>query len=133
MLNLLSRFVDSNERAVRRLQPLVDEVNALESEFEALSDDEIRERMLELRAEIQRDAAPSEAAEDELQHPSSERRHELRREREKADFAHLQAVLDEALPEVFAGAREISRRKLGMRHFDVQLMGGIVLHEGKID
>jgi preprotein translocase subunit SecA len=132
MKNLISRFVDSNERTVRRLQPIVEEINALEAEIEALSDEEIAERMLAVRTEIRHDAAPSEPADDELEHPSSERRHELRREREKADYEQLQAVLDDALPEVFAAAREISRRKLGMRHFDVQLMGGIVLHEGKI-
>ncbi len=132
MLNFFSRFVDSNDRAVKRLHPLVDEINELETEFEALSDDEIRERMLALRTEIREDAAPSEPDDDELEHPSSERRRELRREREKADIKHLQGVLDDALPEVFAAAREVSRRKLGMRHFDVQMLGGIVLHQGKI-
>ena len=132
MLNFFSRFVDSNDRAVKRLHPLVDEINELETEFEALSDDEIRERMLALRTEIREDAAPSEPDDDELEHPSSERRRELRREREKVDIKHLQGVLDDALPEVFAAAREVSRRKLGMRHFDVQMLGGIVLHQGKI-
>ena len=132
MLNLISRFVDSNERHVRKLQPVVDEINALEPEFEALSDDEIRQRMIGLRAEILEETAPSEPSEDELEHPSSERRRELRRQRESEDTKHLQGVLDEALPEVFAAAREVSRRHLGMRPFDVQLMGGVVLHEGKI-
>ncbi len=132
MLNLFSRLVDSNDRAVKRLQPLVNEINGLESEFEALSDEEIRERMVALRAEVQEDAEPSEPSEDELEHPSSERRRELRREREKADIARLQKVLDGVLTEVFAAAREMSRRKLGMRHFDVQLLGGIVLHQGRI-
>ena len=132
MLNLISRFVDSNDRAVKRLQPLVAEINDLESEFQALSDEEIRARMLELRAEIMSEGAPSEPSEEELEHESSERRRELRRQREKEDVKHLQGVLDDALPEVFAAAREISRRKLGMRHFDVQLIGGAVLHQGKI-
>jgi preprotein translocase subunit SecA len=132
MLNLLSRFVDGNERHVRKLQPLVDEINSLEPELESLSDDEIRQRMLALRAEIATEAAPSAPSAEELEHPSSERRRELRREREMEDFRDLQAVLDEALPEVFAAAREVSRRRLGMRHFDVQLIGGVVLHQGKI-
>ena len=70
--------------------------------------------------------------EEELTNESSERRRELRRAREKEDIAHLQGVLDDALPEVFAAAREVSRRKLGMRHFDVQLLGGMTLHQGKI-
>ena len=132
MRNLISRFVDSNDRVVDKLQPLVDEINSLEAEFEALSDDEIRERMIALRAEVMAEAAPSEPSADELQNESSERRRELRKAREKDDFKHLQGVLDDVLPEVFAAAREVSRRKLGMRHFDVQLIGGIVLHQGKI-
>jgi preprotein translocase subunit SecA len=132
MRSLISRFVDSNDRAVKRLQPIVDEINSLEDEFEASSDQAIRERMAALRAEIMHDGAPSEPSEEEVEHESSERRRELRRAREKDDLKHLQTVLDDALPEVFAAAREISRRKLGMRHFDVQMLGGIVLHQGKI-
>ena len=61
MKNLLSRFTGGGEREVRRLQPLVDEINGLEAEFEALSDEEIRERMVGLRAEILEDAAPDRA------------------------------------------------------------------------
>ncbi len=132
MLNLISRFVDSNDRVVKRMQHIVDETSSLEAEFLDLSDEEIRQRMVELRDEIREDAAPSEPTDEELNHDSSERRRELRREREKDDIKHLQGVLDDALPEVFAAAREISRRKLGMRHFDVQLIGGAVLHQGKI-
>src|SRR5687767_4876425 len=132
MPNLFSRFLDSNGREVRKLQPTVDEINSLEPEFEALSDADILARMIELREQIREDGAPSEPSDEELNAPSSERRRELRRAREKADVKHLQGVLDDALPEVFAAAREISRRKLGMRHFDVQLIGGMVLHQGKI-
>ena len=132
MLNLISRFVDSNERVVKRLQPIVEQINSLESEFQELTDAEIRQRMIELRDEIREDAAPTEPSEEELGNEGSERRRELRRAREKDDIKHLQGVLDDALPEVFAAAREISRRKLGMRHFDVQMVGGIVLHQGKI-
>jgi len=132
MPNLFSRFLDGNGREVRKLQPLVDEINTLEPEFQALSDAEIRARMIELRDQIREEGAPSEPSDEELKASSSERRRELRRAREKADVKHLQAVLDEALPEVFAAAREVSQRKLGMRHFDVQLIGGMVLHQGKI-
>ncbi|MEP7378197.1 MAG: preprotein translocase subunit SecA, partial [Chloroflexota bacterium] len=132
MPNLISRLFDSNSREVRRLRTVVEEINSLEEEFSALSDDEIRARMIELRDQIRADAAPSEPAEDELHAESSERRRELRRAREKADVKHLQGVLDDALPEVFAAGREMSTRKLGMRHFDVQLIGGMVLHQGKI-
>ena len=132
MLNLFSRFVDSNERNVKRLKPIVDEINGLEAEFQALSDDEIRARMIELRDQIREDAAPSEPSPDELNAESSERRADLRKARHKEDVAHLRNVLDDALPEVFAAAREVSWRKLEMRPFDVQLLGAIVLHQGKI-
>jgi len=132
MLKVFSRLADSNSRAVGRLKPLVEEVNALEAEFEALTDEQIRQRMLELRDQVREDAAPSEPSQDELDEPSSERRLQMRRQRQKEDVAHLRAVLDDAIPEVFAAAREVSRRKLGMRPFDVQLMGAAVLHEGKI-
>jgi preprotein translocase subunit SecA len=132
MKNLLSRFVGGGEREARRLQPLVDEINGLEAEFQALSDDEIRQRMVELRAEVLEDAAPTAASDEELNHPESERRRELRVAREKADTQTLQAVLDGVMADVFAAAREVSRRRLGMRHFDVQLIGGAVLHHGKI-
>jgi preprotein translocase subunit SecA len=133
MRRILSRLVGgSNESHVSRLRPIVTRINELEPHYAALSDDEIRAEMLDLRAEILEDAAPSEPSEDEREHPVRERRRELRREREKQDDATMQAILDEALPEVFAAAREISSRKLGMRPFDVQLMGGIVLHQGRI-
>ena len=132
MLNFLSRFIDSNERELKRLQPYVDRTNDLADEFHEMSDDAIRGRMVEVRAEVQEEGAPSEPGEDELTHPDSERRREFRLEREKADLARLQGALDEVLPEVFAAAREVSDRKLGMRHFDVQLLGGVVLHQGKI-
>src|SRR5918999_6268803 len=132
MHNPFTRFFDSNERALRRLHPFLDEVNRLEAEFEALSDDEIRERMVALRAEVTEDAAPSEIPEEERRHPDIERRREMAKARRDDDIARLRGVLDDVLPEVFAAAREVSRRKLGMRHFDVQILGGIVLHQGKI-
>ncbi|HXQ95918.1 MAG TPA: preprotein translocase subunit SecA [Candidatus Acidoferrales bacterium] len=132
MLNFLTRFVDSNDRELKRIQPFVDEANALEDEFRALTDQEIRKRMLDVRAEVAEDAAPTEPSEDELEHAESERRAEFRKEREKADLERLREVLDGVLPEVFAAGREISRRTLGMRHFDVQLLGAVVLHQGKI-
>src|SRR5919197_1182063 len=90
-------FGDSNEKELRRLQPLVDEINALEPDFAALSDGELRDKTTEFRG---RYLAGEE--------------------------------LDDLLPEAFAAVREAAKRTLGQRHFDVQLMGGIVLHQGKI-
>jgi preprotein translocase subunit SecA len=131
-MRFLSRFVDSNDRELHHLQPLIDEANALEPEIQALSDEEIRQRFAVIREEILEVAEPDEPSEDELHHPDLERRRELAKERRKKENARIQAALDDALPEVFAMAREAMQRTLGMRHFDVQLMGAAVLHQGKI-
>jgi preprotein translocase subunit SecA len=131
-MRFLSRFVDSNDREIRRIQPLVDEINELEAEIAALSDSEIRERFQVIREEIHEAAIPGDPTEEELTHPDLERRRELAKARRKREQEALQAALDEVLPDVFAMGREAMKRTLGMRHFDVQLMGGMVLHQGKI-
>src|SRR5438093_2767211 len=132
VLGFLNRFVDSNDRELRRIQPLVDQANALEPEFEALSDEEIRERIDEIRQEIHEAAEPDEPDDDELHHPDLERRRELKADRRKRENARLQTALDDVLPDAFAMTREAMKRTLGMRHFDVQLEGAAVLHQGKI-
>src|SRR6187397_2100376 len=131
-MRFLSRFVDSNDRELRRLQPLIDEANALEAEFEALSDEQIRAQIAEIREEIHQVAQPDEPSDDELHHEDLERRRELRKERRKRENERIQKALDDVLPEVFAMTREAMKRTLGMRHFDVQLIGAAVLHQGKI-
>src|SRR6476660_4183337 len=131
-MRFLNRFVDSNDREIRRLQPLVDATNALEPEIEALSDDEIRANFAELRAEVLEAAEPDEPSDDELHNPDLERRRELKAERHKKENERIQEALDDALPEVFAMTRLAMQRTLGMRHFDVQLVGGAVLHQGRI-
>ena len=131
-MRLFSRFVDSNDRELRRIQPHVDEINRLEPEFEALSDDEIRAQFAEIRAEILELAVPDEPSEDERHHPDLERRRELKRDRRKRENERIDKALDDALPEVFAMSREAMKRTLGMRLYDVQLVGGAVLHQGKI-
>jgi preprotein translocase subunit SecA len=97
-------FGSKNDREIKRLRPLVDEINGLEAEFEKLSDDELRAKVAEWRATLT-------AIE----------------ERERQNEA-----LQDLLPPVFAAVREAGKRTLGQRHFDVQLIGGMVLHEGKI-
>jgi preprotein translocase subunit SecA len=131
-MRFFSRFVDSNDREIRRLEPLVHATNALEAEYEALSDEDIRHAFGDLRAEVHEAAAPEEPSEDELHHPDLERRRELTRDRRKRENERLQKALDDVAPEVFAMTREAMKRTLGMRHFDVQLMGAAVLHQGKI-
>ena len=131
-MGFFSRFVDSNDREVKRIQPLVDAANALEPELEGESDAEIRARVDEIRAElaeVQVDFGPTQ---DERDQDDPERRRDMEKARRKRENERLQAAMDEALPEVFACAREAMRRTLGMRHFDVQLIGGAVLHQGKI-
>ncbi len=105
-------FGTSNEREVKRIMPLVERVNALEPEVQQLTDEQLRARTDEYRKRIHDRVDPIEDAD------------------EKA--AALKEVLDELLPEAFAVAREASWRVLKMRHFDVQLIGGVVLHQGKI-
>lgn len=90
-------FGSSNDRQLKRYQSRVDAINALESDFEALSSDELRQRTEQLRAEV-----------------SDGRK------------------LDDALVPAFAIVREAAKRTLGQRHYDVQLIGGMVLHEGNI-
>ena len=80
-------------------------------------------------AELQKGFGPRE---EELDEDDPARRRDLETVRLKKETEQLQAALDDVLPEVFAAAREAMRRTLGMRHFDVQVMGGIVLHQGKI-
>jgi len=131
-MRFFSKFVDSNDRELRRIQPLIDETNELEAEITALSDAEIRERFDLIREEIHEAAEPGEPSEEELTHPELERRREIAKARHEAELKEIQAALDEVQPDVFAMAREAMQRTLGMRHFDVQLVGGTVLHQGKI-
>ncbi|HEX8026647.1 MAG TPA: preprotein translocase subunit SecA, partial [Candidatus Limnocylindrales bacterium] len=132
MLGFLSRFVDSNDRELKRIQPIVDEINALEPEIQALSDADIRERFQTLKAEIQAEVEEEGPSDDELHHPDLEKRRELAKQRKKRNLDAWQAALDSGIAEVFAMGREAMRRTLGMRQYDVQLIGGVVLHQGKI-
>jgi len=118
MLGFLSRFVDSNDRELHRIQPLVDRTNALESEMEARSEAELRAFVDELRDQIRDAGEPEEPSDDERHHPELERRRELAKARRQREHDRLQAAMDEALPEVFAATREAMRRTLKMRHFE---------------
>ena len=105
-------FGTSNERVIKRMAPMVEQTGSFEPAMKALSDDGLRAKTLEFRAQI---AARLEGIEDAEERVAEEK-----------------AVLDEILPEAFAVVREAGRRVLQMRHFDVQLIGGMVLHQGKI-
>ncbi len=98
MFKWLNNLIDSNEREIGRLRPLVARINALEPQMQARSNEQLRAFCSGVREEIQAG----------------------RRD------------LDDVLPEAFAAVREAAVRTIGQRHYDVQLMGGMVLHEGKI-
>jgi preprotein translocase subunit SecA len=133
MRSILNRLIGGgNDSHLNRLRPIVARVNELEAHYEALSDEQILAEMAEARDEVRQAAPLSEPSQDELEATDSERRAELRRQRHQADLKRLRQALDDVLPDVFAAAREVSRRRLGMRPFDVQIMGAVVLHEGRI-
>jgi preprotein translocase subunit SecA len=117
-------FGTRNEREVKRMLPRVEAITALEPEMNKLSDDQLRAKTDEFRARVQ----------ERLKHISDEpdadpdRRKQIDIERSQA----MKEALDAVLVEAFAVVREAGRRVLNMRHFDVQLIGGMVLHEGKI-
>ncbi len=90
-------FGTKHDREIKKIRPIVQQINALEPEIERLTDDELKAKTPYFKEKIERGAS-----------------------------------LDELLPEAFAVVRETSKRVLGMRHFDVQLIGGVVLHQGKI-
>jgi preprotein translocase subunit SecA len=144
MMKFLTRLVDSNDREVRRLDPIVAQINDLEPEFSALSDAELRARTDTFRARLQeglgelltpielREVPEDEEEETELAGGDPARHSEERKEQRKLERAQIDAALNEILPEAFAAVREAMRRALGKRHYDVQLLGGMVLHGGSI-
>jgi preprotein translocase subunit SecA len=112
MANVLTKIFGSrNERLLKQYARVVTRINALESEIAALSDEALRAKTGEFRRRLaERLGATADA------------------ERDAAEAA----ALEELIPEAFAVVREASKRALRMRHFDVQLVGGMVLHDGRI-
>ena len=102
MLKLL--LGDPNARKLKRYEPQVSDINLLEEEIAPLSDDELRSLTAEFRLQLEKAESPN----------------------------RQRSLLDELLPQAFAVVREAGKRVLGMRHFDVQLIGGMVLHGGQI-
>ncbi len=126
MINTLAAkiFGTKNEREVKRLMPQVQAISALEPEMQKLSDEQLRAKTDEFRQRVQQRLSriPDEPDAD------FDRLKEIEEERSQA----LKEVLEEILVEAFAVVREAGRRVLNMRHFDVQLIGGMVLHSGTI-
>jgi len=112
--NVVARFIGTkHKRDVKRITPMVRAINALEPEMMKLADADFAARTLALKAEVAKRLGGAEPSDDDY--------------KEK-----LQEALEAAMIPAFALVREAGRRTLNMRHFDVQLIGGIVLHEGKI-
>src|SRR5271169_3058652 len=111
---VVAKFIGTkHERDLKVIQPLVTRINALAPEFEKLADAELLEKTVQLKAQVQ-----GRLGDILLEDPDFKER--------------CKEALEPALVPTFALVREAGRRKLGMRHFDVQLIGGIVLNEGKI-
>ncbi len=145
MLNLIRKIIGTqNDRVLKRIRPLVRAVNDLEAEISQLDADGLRAKTRAFQEKIQAATEPLRqdlTALEELQRaeafeptPANEGRdfraeiQQLRKEIRAAE----DAVLEEILPEAFAVAREGAKRAIGLRHYDVQIIGGIVLHSGKI-
>jgi len=116
---MLKNFVkifggDPNKKTIEQYSGVAEQVNALEPQFEAFSDDELRAKTDEFRARIIESLGNLEGLE------------------EREQFKAEQEALEEFLPEAFAAVREASKRTIGLRHFDVQLIGGVALHRGSI-
>jgi preprotein translocase subunit SecA len=108
-------FGTANERAVKRLMPIVQQVNELEASVKALTDEQLRAKTAEFRQRVADAVKDIDAKADPEGHYAAEK-----------------AALDALMPEAFAVVREGSWRAVGMRHFDVQVIGGSILHQGKI-
>ena len=109
---LTKLFGSNNQRYLKSIQPIINQINELEPSVKKLSDEQLKARTFEFKERVARAVKDARDPEDLK-----------RRER---------VALDELLPEAFATVREASVRSTGMRHFDVQLIGGLVLHQGKI-
>jgi len=112
MLDLLIKILgNGNERKIKKIQPIVEYINSYEEEFEKLSDEELQGKTAEFKARL-----ANRKFSDDF----------------KTDLDLEAQVLEELLPEAFATVREAGKRVLNMRHYDVQLLGGIILHQGQI-
>ena len=129
---LLKVFGDPNDREIGRHLRRVEEINDFEPEMEALSDADFLQLTDEFREQIRRarEEALAAAPEVTLQDPTEAA--EAEAARKETSEKEVDRVIDEILPRAFAAVREVAKRTLGMRHFDVQMIGGVVLHQGKI-
>ncbi|MHB8104416.1 MAG: preprotein translocase subunit SecA [Dehalococcoidales bacterium] len=154
MPSIFGGLFDNNEKELKRIKPFIEFINALEPEYQELTDEQLKAKTTEFKAQIAdftKDIQPRlEAVQQELveaQHVANnaawdveqdEANKQVKRvedkikqlEKERRDLE--QDALEEILPDAFAAVREAARRTIGQRHYDVQLVGGVSLHQGKI-
>lgn len=132
-------FGDPHQKEIKRLSPLVEEVNVLEAEMKAKSDEELRQLIAEFRQEVTEETAQQRQEVEILRQQVIEaRRQERQKLQVQLDQAEKQLLkletelLEEIQAPVFAAVREASRRTIGLRHYDVQIVGGSLLHQGRV-
>jgi preprotein translocase subunit SecA len=116
-------FGDPNEKVIKSLQPIVDNINSLEDKFKKMSDEELKGMTAEFKKRLNVSGA------DKSPQPPFVKGGQ---EQTPPLVKGARGILDEILPEAFAVTREAAKRVLGQRHYDVQLIGGIILHRGQI-
>lgn len=130
--DILKKFIGTyHERERKRLWPIVEQINVFEPEIQKLNDSELKAKTDTFKKYIQEKMSAHkflDPSQPEWYNLTGDDRVAIRKKRRKIQ----QKILDEILPEAFAVVREASVRTLGMRHFDVQLFGGMILNEGKI-
>ncbi|NQT32678.1 MAG: preprotein translocase subunit SecA [Candidatus Omnitrophica bacterium] len=134
MFGLLRKvFGTPDERQLKKLAPTVQKINELEKEYSSLTDEEIKERVSSVREDMIKTREKMEGEIDRIREAISVSTSDIEKNKHKKRLKETKnRVMDDSLPEIFAACREASKRTIGLRHFDVQLLGGIVLHEGKI-
>ncbi|HLD41302.1 MAG TPA: preprotein translocase subunit SecA [Candidatus Omnitrophota bacterium] len=135
MLKFITRkiFGSQNEREVKRLLPLVEKINALEPDIQKLSDSQLRAKTGEFRSKLAGKSQASQQDFMDLEIQIAEAGSKDEKDKLKLRLKLLRnSLFEDILPEAFACVREAGKRAVNMRHFDVQLIGGVVLHEGKI-
>ncbi len=138
VVGAVAKLFDKNEKEVARLRPMVDRINSFGPDLKAMSDEELKAKSAELKRRFREDVTAMLQKQKDVATGEAFDWRELNTEMEWSD-AYVQArrdaekaVLDELLPEAFALVREAGDRTIGLRHFDVQMIGGAVLHSGRI-
>lgn len=128
-MKFLKDLFDGNQRDINRYKKIVDKVNALEPDFQKLTDEQLRDKTAEFKERFKKymEEEGGEEALEEREKAAAKytREHQVLRDA-------MNRALDKLLPEAFAACREAGRRVLNMRHFNVQLIGGMVQHDGRI-